>query len=86
MIPPISVCLLISHLPTLTFDLSLFSASAFLDFALQVHSDQFGSDHFAILIDIVKSKKADWPKYKCQCPLGINGHYFTDTTETFPAF
>ena len=38
-----------------SIDLSLCSASVFLDFTWQVHSDQCGSDHFPILIDIVKS-------------------------------
>ena len=56
-------------------DLSLCSASASLNFAWQVNSDQCGSDQFPIFIDIVKSmpkdkvsrwnlKKADWPKFK----------------------
>ena len=33
--------------------------SIFLDFAWQVHSDQCGSDHFPIFIDIVKSMPKD---------------------------
>ena len=56
-----------------SIDLSLCSASVFLDFTWQVHSDECGSDHFPILLNIVKSmpkdnvprwnlKKADWPK------------------------
>ena len=51
----------------------------------------FCSDHFPILIDIVKStpkdnvphwnhKKADWPKFNLQCSLD-NKHSFTDITE-----
>ena len=78
-------------------ELSLCCASVFLDFAWQVHSDQCGSDHFSIFIDIVKSipkdnaprwnlKMADWPKFKVQCSLDINRHSFTDITEKFPAF
>ena len=80
-----------------SIDLSLCSASVFLDFTWQVHSDQCGSDHFPILMDIVKSmpkdnvphwnlKKADWPKFKLQCSLDINRHSFTDITEKFPEF
>ena len=76
--------------------MSLCSASIFLDFEWQVHSDQCGSDHFSILIDIVKSmskenvprwnlKKAHWPKFKLYCSLDINRHSFTDITEKFPA-
>ena len=78
-------------------DLSLCSASVFLYFVWQVHSDQCGSDHFPIFIDIVKSmpkedvprwnlKKANWPKFKLQCSLDINRHSFTDITEKFTAF
>ena len=74
---------------------SLCSASVFLDFTWQVHSDQCGSDHFHKLI--VKSmpkdnvpcwnlKKADWLNFKLQCSLDINRHSFTDSTEKFPAF
>ena len=37
----------------ISIDLSLCSASVFLDFTWHVHSDQCGSDHFPILIDIV---------------------------------
>ena len=101
-----NICLLNDKSPTYfhpasgsftSIDLSLCSASVFLDFAWQVHSDQCGSDHFPILIDIVKSmpkdnvprwnlKKADWPKFKLQCSLDINRHSFTDITEKFPAF
>ena len=100
------ICLLNDKSPTYfhpasgsftSIDLSLCSASVFLDFTWQVHSDQCGSDHFPILIDIVKSmpkdnvprwnlKKADWPKFKLQCSLDINRHNFTDSTEKFPAF
>ena len=100
------ICLLNDKSPTYfhpasgsftSIDLSLCSASVFLDFTWQVHSDQCGSDHFPILIDIVKSmpkdnvprwnlKKADWPKFKLQCSLDINRHHFTDSTEKFPAF
>ena len=58
-----------------SIDLSLCSATVLLDCTWQVHSDQCGSDHFPILIDIVKSmpkdnvpcwnlKKADWEKFK----------------------
>ena len=79
------------HLATGSFtsiDLCLCSASVFLDFTWQVYSDQCASDHFPILIDIVKSmpkdnvprwnlKKADWPKFKLQCSLDINRHSFT---------
>ena len=96
-----NICLLNDKSPTYfhsasgsfsSIDLSLCSVSIFLDFTWQVHSDQCGSDHFPIFIDIVKSmprwnhKKADWPKFKLQCSRGINRHSFTDITEKFPAF
>ena len=58
-----------------SIDLSLCSASVFLGFALQVHSDQCGSDHFPINVNIVKSMSKD-----------INRHSYTDITETFPVF
>ena len=78
-------------------DLSLCSAAVFLDFAWQVHSDQCGSDHFPIFIDIVKGlpkdniphwnlKKADWPKFKLYHSLGIDRHSFTDIAEKCPTF
>ena len=63
-----SICLLNDKSPTYchpvsgsftSIDLSLCSASLFLDFTWQVHSDQCGSDHFPILIDIVKSMPKD---------------------------
>ena len=80
-----------------SIDLSLCSASVFLNFTWQVHSDQCGIDHFPISIDRVKSmpkdnvpcwnlKKADWPKFKLQCSLNINRHSFTDSTEKFLYF
>ena len=101
-----NICLLNDKLPTYfhlasgsftSIDLSLCSASVFLDFTWQVHSDQCSSDHFPILIDIVKSmpknnvprwnlKKADWLKFKLQCSLDINRQDFTVSTEKFPAF
>ena len=99
------ICLLNDKSPTYfhpasasftSIDLSLCSASVFLDLTWQVHSDQCGSDHFPILIDIVNSmhddyvpcwnlKKAYWPKFKLQCSLDINRHNFTDSKERFPA-
>ena len=101
-----NICLLNDKSPTYfhpasgsftSIDLSLCSASVFLDLEWQVHSDQCGSDHFPIFIDIVKSmpkdnvprwnlKKANWPKFKLHCSLDINRHSFTDITEKFPAF
>ena len=42
-----------------SIDLSLCSASVFLDFEWQIDSDQCGSDHFPIFIDIVKSMPKD---------------------------
>ena len=42
-----------------SIDLSVCSAPVFLDFAWQVHSDQCGSDHFSIFIDIFKSMPKD---------------------------
>ena len=103
-----NICLLNDKSPTnfhpasgsfTSIDLSLCSATVFLDFTWQVHSDQCGSDQFPILIDIVKSmpiykdnvprwnfKKTDWPKFKLQCSLDINTHNFTDSTEKLPAF
>ena len=55
------------------------------------------SDHFPIVIDLVKSmpkdnvprwnlKKANWPKFILQRFLDINRHSFSDITEKFPAF
>ena len=101
-----NICLLNDKSPTYihptsasftSIDLSLCSASVFLDCTWQVYSDQSGSDHFSILIDIVKSmlkdnvpswnlKIADWPKFKLQCSLDINRHSFTDITEKFLHF
>ena len=101
-----NICLLNDKSPTYfhpatrsftSIDLSLCSASIFLDFAWQVHSDQCGSDHFPIFIDIVKImpkenvprwnlKKANWPKFKLQCSIDINRHSITDTTEKFSAY
>ena len=86
-----NICLLNDQSPTYfhptsgsftSIDLSLCSASVSLDFTWLVHSDQCGSDHFPILIDIVKSmpkdnvphwnlKKTDCPKFKLQCYLYI---------------
>ena len=100
-----NICLLNDKSPTYfhpasgsftSIDLSLCSASVFLDFEWQVNSDQCGSDHFPIFIDIVKIIpkdnvprwnliKADWPKFKLHCSLDINRHS-TDITEKFPAF
>ena len=98
-----NICLLNDKSPTYfhpasgSFTSIMFCICFFLDFVWQVHSDQCGSDHFPIFIDIVKSmpkdnaphwnlKKADWPKFKLQCSLDINRHSFTDITERFPGF
>ena len=63
-----NICLLNDKSPTYfhpasgsftLIDLVFYSASVFLDFAWQVHSDQCGSDHFPILNDIVKSMPKD---------------------------
>ena len=96
-----NICLLNDKSPTYFHPASgsftSIDLSVFLDFTWQVHSDQCGSGHFPIFIDIVKSmpkdnvscwnlKKANWPTFKLQCSLDINRHNLTDSTEKFPAF
>ena len=100
------VCLLNSKAPTYlhpasgsltSIDISLCSASIALDFAWCVHSDQCGSDHYPILIDIIQPvpkdnvprwnlKQADWAKFKLECSQSINRNTFEEHNEKFPLF
>ena len=77
-----NICLLNDKSPTYfhpatgsftSIDLSSCSASVFLDFTWQVHSDQCGSDHFPILIDVVKSMPKDnVPRWNLNRLIGQN--------------
>ena len=77
-------------------DLSICSPDIFMDFQWKVHSEQCGSDHFPIFIDIVKPlpgekvpqwqlHKANWDAFSYQCLLNIDSS-FKDSEDPLALF